>query len=121
MILDAYSQAGQDPWIEGQPDPRLAKFGEACANNDACRSALCLGDKSGNGTTCTQACDTDNPCPDAYVCATSENPKVCKPKPPATITTTKSGCAASGGHDASDGLLGLVLGAAVVASRRRRR
>jgi hypothetical protein len=118
MILDAYSQAGQDPWPEGGPDPRLAKFGETCANNDACRSALCLGDKNGNGTTCTQACDTDNPCPDSYVCSTSADLKVCKPKPPATTTTTTKGCSAAGAAPDASALL---LGAVLVMARRRRR
>jgi MYXO-CTERM domain-containing protein len=119
MILDAYSQAGQDPWLEGDRDPRLAKFGEACANNDACRSSLCLGDKDGNGTVCTQSCDTDNPCPNGYVCSSSGELKICKPKPPpAPNTGGAKGCSAGGtAPDASVAL----LGAALLMARRRRR
>jgi uncharacterized protein (TIGR03382 family) len=121
LILQAYAQAGQDPWLEGGPDPRLANFGEACANNDACRSALCLGDTSGKGTICTESCDADNPCPDGYVCASSGDLKICEPKPPPptnNATGGAKGCSASGtAPDAT----ALVVVAALAMARRRRR
>ena len=33
LILQGYTASGQDPWPEGGPDPRLAKFGIGCAQN----------------------------------------------------------------------------------------
>jgi hypothetical protein len=42
LILAAFAEAGAEPWLEGGPDPRKAKLGEACDGPDACRSALCI-------------------------------------------------------------------------------
>ncbi len=97
LILQAYAEAGQDPWPEGEPDPRLAKFGEACDANEACRTSLCLTDKTGNPTTCTQACDkTTNPCPTGYECRAGASGNICQhPEPPKPTVTTTSGCATS--------------------------
>jgi MYXO-CTERM domain-containing protein len=124
MILDAYSQAGQDPWPEGGPDPRLAKFGEDCSGDDACRSGVCLTDKTGAPTTCTQGCDKDTPCPDGYVCPNTGNPAYCVVKPPPipTTTTTTSTCAVSS-QSSSNAALAWGVGALALAfvSRRRRR
>jgi MYXO-CTERM domain-containing protein len=126
MIVDAYSQAGQDPWPEGGPDPRLAKFGESCTGNDACRSSLCLTDNSGGS--CTQACDKSTPCPDGYVCTPNGDTSWCtaKPPPPKTTTTTTSSCAITGSPGSGSGsgsgapfLLGLAVLALAGSIRRR--
>ena len=120
LLTDAYAAAGQDPWFEGGPDPRLAKFGETCAGPDACRSNMCLTDDKGAFTTCSQACDDGNPCPDGYKCkAIPAGGGECFVPPPPTVTTTKSGCSATGGAP-SDALL-LAVGAIAGAWRRRRR
>jgi len=67
LILSAYQEAGQDPWIEGGPDPRLAKFDDPCSAGTDCQSGLCH-EKSPGNSTCTQSCSTD-PCPDGFDCA----------------------------------------------------
>lgn len=61
LILEAYSEAGQDPWLEGEADPRKAKVGEACATDDGCRSGRCL------ESACVQDCATAA-CPDGSSC-----------------------------------------------------
>lgn len=123
MVLAAYSQAGQDPWLENGPDPRLAKFGESCTGNEACRSALCLADGAGNFTTCAQACGDQGPCPDGYDCKTADGASVCqlKPAPPKNAATATSGCAMSDARSAATSSAWLVGAAAVVFGARRRR
>jgi hypothetical protein len=73
MILAAYEEAGQDPWLEGGPDPRLAKLDGDCTGGEACRSNLCSGGK------CTQDCSSD-PCPDGFDCKTEGDQRLCKAK-----------------------------------------
>ena len=57
----AYADAGQDPWLEGGPDPRLAKFGAPCSADADCRSNACLP----SDATCTQDCCRPTPAPRA--------------------------------------------------------
>lgn len=119
LILSAFAAAGKDPWIEGQPDPRLAKFGGACAAGTDCQSGLCYTGKS--GATCTQDCSTD-PCPDGFDCKADLGTKVCEPHTAAAnngTTTTKSGCAAS--PSSGSGWGWLVVGALGAAAAKRRR
>lgn len=117
LILQGYAEAGQDPWIEGGPDPRLAKDGEACTENGACRSNACLSGK------CTASCAKD-PCAQGTTCQDSGGLKVCLPGAPqnGATTTTTTGCASSGGAPggSSGGVLALALGAAFAFARRRR-
>jgi MYXO-CTERM domain-containing protein len=95
VILSAYMEAGHDPWLEGQPDPRLAKFNDACGANTDCQSNLCLVDPKSQQGTCTQDCSM-SACPATYDCVSNKDlgAKVCEPhvNPPAP---TKSGCSAS--------------------------
>ena len=130
VILAAYAEAGQDPWIEGGPDPRLAKLGEPCAAAEACRSSLCLTDTAGAPTTCTQSCATDA-CPEGYVCSTQGSAKLCTvPPPPAAPgkaspgkggTTTTTSCSVSrSGSDTAIAGWGL-LGVGMFWATRRRR
>jgi MYXO-CTERM domain-containing protein len=122
MILDAYSQAGQDPWVENGPDPRLAKFGEACTSADSCRSALCLTDKAGNPTTCTQTCDPTNPCPDStYECTTHGTASFCTVKPPPAPPAHASSGGCSSSPQSRDGWGAWGLAAALLACTTRRR
>src|SRR6185312_7685939 len=88
MILSAYEEAGQDPWLEGQPDPRLAKFSEMCAANEDCRSNIC------NAAACAQDCTTDK-CPTGYDCAAQMGTKICVTH----VDAPAKGCAASPGRD----------------------
>lgn len=70
MITQAFAESGYDPWLEGAPDPRKAKFGAPCYSDSTCISNLCIkdpkttdaGTKSSAGW-CTQACDDATPCP----------------------------------------------------------
>lgn len=123
LILSAFAEAGHDPWIEGQPDPRLAKAGEDCSDDSGCRSNVCLASK------CVDTCNADSDCSSGLVCKTEGANKVCEAAAaaaPATVTTTKTSCAVSAGIGANgDGSRSLgalfagVLG--VLIARRRRR
>ncbi len=117
LILQAYSEAGQDPWNEGGPDPRLAKLGGDCSADTDCQSNMCVDSK------CSQDCSTDA-CPDGYTCQSDGDRKVCKSAP------AKSGCAVapmpgSGSERSNDGArtlgVALALGVGAIFARKRRR
>ena len=99
LILQAFEAAGAEPWLEGGPDPRKAKFGEPCDSPAACRSGLCV--DVGGKSLCTSPCDDASACPAGYVCTAVESSRICIPAPapvdpggaPAAETTVKSGCA----------------------------
>jgi len=125
LILAAFAEAGAEPWMEGGPDPRKAKFGDPCDGPDACRSAMCI--DAGGKRFCSDKCTADSPCPEGYTCTPAGDISVCAPTPPpttnpATPTETggKGGCDI--GHEGSDsgssfGLVGLAMMA--LAMRRR--
>ena len=132
VILQGYKAAGQDPWLEGQPDPRLAHFGEPCTTNGDCGSNACY-QANGKGV-CTQDCSTDA-CPTGYDCST-DGTNVCIAHVDtaplsgadggaangATNTTVTAGCATAPGQSGSNGTwLGLGIAALAVAARRRKR
>ena len=124
VILDAYAAAGQEPWLEGQPDPRLGKFGDPCTTNEACQSGLCNLDGKGGGV-CTIDC-TATACADGYDCKTAGDALVCvahvDPPSNAATGTSSGGCAVSPDHRRSGpgAWIGLaVVGFAVMARRRR--
>jgi MYXO-CTERM domain-containing protein len=94
MILQAYQEAGQQPWLEGQPNPNLAAEGAACSANQDCQSSSCS--------------------PTTHTCLAAGT----------TTTTVTHGCAAGAPSSRSGSTeLGLLLGlaAAIGAARRRRR
>jgi MYXO-CTERM domain-containing protein len=76
----AFAAAGTEPWIEGGPDPRLAKAGETCADGSACRSGICI-DTAGT-LTCVDPCAAGDVCPDGYSCTPVEDKKLCTPTAP---------------------------------------
>jgi MYXO-CTERM domain-containing protein len=123
LILQAYDEAGAEPWLEGEPDPRLAKADEECSDDSECRSNLCLTDEAAEGspTTCAAECADDSECPDGQECTSVSDTMVCRTKK----VVKKSGCAtAPAGEPANGGtgLLAIALGAVgLVVSRRRRR
>lgn len=100
VILSAYEKTGQQPWLEGNPNPRLATLGGECAADDACQSNVC------NGKQCSQLCDVD-PCPGGWACAGQNGRKVCDQQ-----KEEDGGCNTSGGRPGdmtwSLGLLGLL-------------
>ncbi len=124
LLATAFQAAGAEPWLEGQPDPRKAKFGEPCDGPDACRTALCIG--VGAGTQCSQTCDTATPCPTGYGCVSAGTQSVCAPvSADAPATSSSGGCTVgSNGVDAGRASLALTMGLAglalAVAARRRR-
>ena len=124
LILQAFAEAGHEPWIEGGPDPRLAKTGEPCTQDAECRSNACI--TVDNVSFCTADCSADpSVCPTGYDCKAQNGGQQCVPHkdaPPPATTTYKVGCAAAGTGGMGDGaILALgVLGAAIAGLRRRR-
>ncbi len=119
LVLSAFSAAGTEPWLEGGPDPRKAKFGDACAGPDDCRSGICV--DVGGKSLCTDPCDDVTACPAGYVCTAVDSSRICTPAPApvdpgVTATgeaTVKGGCATGqattqAGAWAALGLLALV-------------
>jgi MYXO-CTERM domain-containing protein len=123
MILQAFTEAGHDPWFEGGPDPRLAKTGEPCTQDAECRSNMCI--TVDQVSFCTADCSADpSVCPTGYDCKAQNGGQQCVPHkdpPPAPAPTTiKVGCAVSAGSAGSDALMIVVaLGAALGTLRRR--
>ena len=121
LILSAFTEAGEKPWLEGMPDPRKAGFGATCAAPDDCASGLCLA--AGEKPFCSQACDDAKPCPDGYTCSDVGGTKVCVPTapvtpPPAATGTSNGGCAF--GAPAGAGGFFAAFAIALAANRRRR-
>lgn len=79
LILEAFQLAEAEPWIEGQPDPRKLKPGNACTEASECRSDLCLADPSQNDeTTCAQPCTADSECEEGKKCVAEGDVSVCR-------------------------------------------
>lgn len=110
MILEAYAESGQDPWVEGGADPRLAKLGATCSADGDCRTNICLTSKA----VCSQDCSADA-CPAGYQCGTDNGRQACIP-----IQQSSGGCATSGGTESSGVGLGLAALFAIAALRKRR-
>jgi trypsin len=108
----AYEKAGQEPWIEGMPNPLLGKLGESCEADGACQSSICnLGAKS-----CTQACDAA-PCPGGYSCGAADGRRLCLKN-----EEEDEGCSASGssGSAPERGSTSIALAFLALAVARRR-
>lgn len=124
LLLQAYEAAGAEPWFEGEPDPRKAKDGEACAEATDCRSNLCVADSAKDGaTTCATDCSS-TPCTGGLVCSTEGAAHVCRaPAATSTTTTTTSGCSAASTARTPGGAflsaLGVALGLATIRRRAR--
>jgi len=113
LVNTAFAAVGGEPWIEGQPDPRKAKTGEACTTDADCRSAVCV-----KGM-CSLACTVDADCAaiPMFTCQAENGRSVCDVKP------ASGGCSTAPTHaPLSTGALALLLLAlAAVALRRRTR
>lgn len=121
LILSAFAETGEEPWLEGGPDPRLGKFGAECAASDGCQSGLCI--EAAGKKTCSQSC-ADSACPDGYACLDVDGTKVCAPPPaPAADASTESGggCSVPGSTNAASpiGLAALALALGALVRRRR--
>jgi hypothetical protein len=74
FIRAGYDKAGQEPWIEGAPNPLLAKMGGVCAVDADCVSNLCIADQPIK--TCSQDCAVAA-CPDGFTCGDQSGKRVC--------------------------------------------
>jgi MYXO-CTERM domain-containing protein len=114
LIDSAFAETGEEPWLEGQPDPRLKKGKEACGDAAECRSNTCLAVSGGNQ--CAPVDCTVDACPDGFACGDKDGKKACNAVPP---PPAKSGCQVGGAPSASN-LLGLLLAVGFVVSRRKK-
>lgn len=124
LIMAGFELAEAEPWIEGQPDPRLLTPGNACSDASECRSNLCLAldDKDESVLTCAQACTEDSECAEGTKCLASGDSTVCK-APPAPKTKTESGFCSYAPASTTTSASGVffALAALVAATRRRRK
>lgn len=126
LIMKGFEAAEAEPWLEGGPDPRLAKGGATCTDAAACRSNACLA--VGATKVCAPVDCKTEACPTDYECkATDAGKNVCEPKPPAEGSSgSSSSCAATptttsqaiGNRSVLASLFG--LGLVTIGLRRRR-
>lgn len=124
LIMKGFELANAEPWVEGGPDPRLAKAGADCSDSSECRSNICIDDLSQKGVaTCVDDCSQTD-CPEGMVCHAEGEVQVCRDpqalKNNAAAGSQSSGCSTSPASSSS-GSLALALAALGVASLRRRR
>jgi hypothetical protein len=93
LVLSAYALAGQEPWLEGQPNPLLAKENATCGADADCQSSTCS--------------------PDTHLCVAA--PGISNPK-------VSGGCAVSapGNANRCDGIGALAIAGFVAGARTRR-
>jgi hypothetical protein len=124
MIRTGYELAEAEPWLEGEPDPRLLKPGSFCFEASECRSDLCLPDPDqAEETTCALEC-SESDCPEDQVCTAEGDVKVCRaPKKPNAADGKTSGMCSGAPVGSSGAGLGFAfaLAALVLAGVRRRR
>ena len=110
FILMGFQMAGAEPWVEGGPDPRKAKFGEACSADADCRSNVCLPGKGSAPGMCSTSCDAQTSCEKGFSCQKIDGRSVCAAK--------KKGCSAV--PDPVESAASLVVGALLLVVLRRR-
>lgn len=114
LILASYAEVGQEPWLEGEPNPTLAVLGAACTIDADCQSNLCA-----PGTKlCTAACSSAA-CPDGFACT---DQLTCVPAP---AGSSNGGCAVTrrtgDGGDPGLGVASMMLAFAFCAAARAQR
>ena len=120
LILQAFMEAGTDPWLENGPDPRKAKDGATCVSAVDCRSALCV--NAPDGAICSTACDgPDAACAlDGYSCQLLDGANVCAPTPPPAPPAGGCSLAVAGPREPSWPLCAALLAIAFALYARRR-
>lgn len=111
LAEQAFSEAGQPAWLEGEPDPRLAPHGAGCHEASACQSGACIDGR------CRPTCSAGAACPSGYTCSASTS--VCSANRP---SESSGSCALSA--QPAGGMSGSLLAAAcafVAVCRRSRR
>lgn len=126
LIMQAFAETGETPWLEGEPDPTRKPLGEVCVGPADCRGNFCIG-VGGDKQICSQTCADDNPCPEGYSCVDAGGQRLCAPgaapKPAADSgdTGSKGGCSVSAEPTESPyALVGLFLGALALVFLRRK-
>jgi hypothetical protein len=74
FIRAGYAKAGQEPWLEGQPNPLLAKVGELCGADTDCRTNVCDTERK----SCAEECSS-RACAEGFACVAQGARKVCAP------------------------------------------
>lgn len=87
LVMKGYARAGQDPWLEGRPNPRLARTGDACEWGSDCQSNACDPDLG----VCEEDCSFSG-CFEGFVCG--PDGRQCVPEPPEP--PPEGGCVAAG-------------------------
>lgn len=118
FIRGGYEKAGQEPWLEGQPNPLLAVTGGACAGDADCRSNVCDAERK----TCAEDCSHGSACSEGFTCVEQGVRKICAP---AKEDADYEGCSASRARPASSSRSSYVATAfalaVLFASARRKR
>jgi hypothetical protein len=114
FIRAGYEKAGQEPWLEGQPNPLLAKVGATCAADAECRSNVCDAERK----VCADACD-HAACAAGFTCAEHATRKVCVPSKPQDYD---DGCAvgAPGSTASSYPLIAFAVAVLFACARRKK-
>ncbi len=108
-------KAGQEPWLEGHPNPLLAVVGAPCAADAECRSNVCDVDRK----TCAEDCSNGSACTDGFTCVAQGARKLCVP----SKQTDYDGCTASPASSSTSSAYALTACALAVlfASSRRKK
>ena len=117
LIMQAFASTGEEPWLEGGPDPRKAKADATCGVGDECRSGLC------HEGVCVDACTEGGVCADGYTCNGDVGVCVVNVVSESSATDVAvKGCSTTGSARAPASPFALVAaGAIVLAGMRRRR
>jgi hypothetical protein len=124
LIRAAFAAALAEPWIEGQPDPRLGKADSACERDQDCQSGVCT--TSAEAGRCARRCESDAECPADGQCAIDVEPRVCRAKaeppapPPAAAPPGDDSCAISFRKPSATAALLFMLSLIGLARRTRR-
>jgi MYXO-CTERM domain-containing protein len=116
LILQAFASTGEDPWLEGGPDPRKAKADTTCEVGDECRSGLC------HEGVCVDPCAEGGVCAEGYTC--NNDVGACLPNLPSDTSATDpgvKGCSTTGNAGSPTNALALVAAGVMVLARLRRR
>jgi hypothetical protein len=114
FIRAGYAKAGQEPWLEGQPNPQLAKVGAACAADADCRTNVCDVERK----TCAEEC-SERECGEGFSCVAQGPRKICVYSP----APAADGCsvARDGSSQASTFVLSAFAVAVLLSSARRKK
>lgn len=111
LVRAGYAKAGQEPWLEGEPNPLLAKIGASCNADAECQSNAC----DASQHVCTQEC-AQAACPSGFSCVEQGARKVCAPSQEAD----DDGCSTTAASRPSSSFALFTLAVVLACARRRR-